>query len=320
MVAAGMALFGVSSALLAVCPDVMALLPCRTLQGFASGLYFGAALQGVVRASSAREGALGQFNGSFVLGSVAGAPAGGLVASLVPGIEGYRVAFVACAVVSVVVGAALRWCLPPLPPGDPDTTARISFPQLGGTPGVAPILVLGTFSDLLRGGVVYTALPLAGQSRHLSTATIGVAIGLLSAVEIATLSTVGRVFGRVGILRCFAVALVLGIAAAALLALSSGLVPFVGGAALFGTVIGVSSLAPPLLLVSLHGDAPSGLASFRVASGFGMLVGSTGAGTVTTALGASGVFFAVAGLLFGGVLLAGVTGRRLRLGLKGLDA
>jgi hypothetical protein len=159
---------------------------------------------------------------------------------------------------------------------------------------------------------VYTALPLAGQARHLSTLIIGLAVGLLSAVEIMTLQVEHRVFARLGTLPCLMAALGLGIFAASWLALTRGEAAFLGGALVFGVVIAIATLAAPLMLVSIHGDPATGLASFRIASGFGMLVGSTGAGTATGVIGASGVFGAVAAVLLGGVLLAaGVVRQRL---------
>jgi predicted MFS family arabinose efflux permease len=313
VMAAGVLLFAISGAAIGAAPSYLALLPAGALQGFGAGLLFGSALQGAVRVTAARERALGRFNGSFVLGSVLGAPAGGLIASLIPGTAGYRLAFDVCAACSLCVAVALRFGLPRLPPVGPDRTARIGLPRLGRTPGIGPALLLGTFGDLLRGGVVYTALPLAGQARHLSTATIGVAVGLLSAVEITTLHRAARLFVRFGIMRCLLFALTLGIAAASLLALTTGQIAFLVGAMIFGVVIATATMAPPLLLVALHDDTASGLASYRIASGFGMLVGSTGASTVTTTIGASGVFVAIAGVLVGGtVVAAGIARRRVR--------
>jgi predicted MFS family arabinose efflux permease len=313
VMAGGVLLFGVGATGMGVAPSYPALLPAAALQGFGAGLLFGSALQGAVRVNPVRDRALGRFNGSFVLGSVLGTPAGGLIAAVVRGTAGYRLAFMVCGACSLLVSLALRFALPRLPPVGEERTARIGLPRLSGAPGVAPALILGTFGDLLRGGVVYTALPLAGQARHLSTATIGLAVGLLSAVEITTLHGASRFFLRFGIMRCLLAALGLGIAAASFLALTRGEVAFLVGALVFGVVIATATLAPPLLLVSLHDDTAAGLASFRIASGFGMLVGSTGASTVTTTIGSSGVFVAIAGVLAGGTMVAaGISRRRSR--------
>jgi hypothetical protein len=168
------------------------------------------------------------------------------------------------------------------------------------------------YARRLGAGVVYTALPLAGQARHLSTVTIGVAVGLLSAVEIVTLRGAGRFLKRFGVVPFLLTALSLGVGVATALALVSGRLAFIGGAVLFGVVMAGTTLAPPLVIVSLsHDDPASGLASYRIASGTGMLVGSTGAGAAAAAIGASGVFLVVGGVMLGGVVLAYRTGRQL---------
>jgi predicted MFS family arabinose efflux permease len=98
-----------------------------------------------------------------------------------------------------------------------------------------------------------------------------------------------------------------------MLAVFSGKLAFLAGAMVFGVVVAGATLVPALLIVSLKDDDPSGgLASYRMASSLGMLVGSAGAATAIVAIGASGVFLALAGLLSGGVVLAHRVGLRLQ--------
>jgi predicted MFS family arabinose efflux permease len=286
-------------------PTFALLVVGRVIQGLGAGLLLGAALQAAFRSDSNRTRALGSFNGAFLLGNALGAPAGGFVAGVASGTAGFRLAFLACAAVSAVVAIGLRAALPPLPSAVGAGDAEIGFPDLGGTPGLASAMVLAMLGDLLRGGVVYTALPLVGQARHLSTLTIGIAVGLLSAVEIVVQRTSGRPLNRFGLAPCLIVTLCLGVGTSTLLAVANGSLAFLAGAMVFGVVVGGATLVPALLIVSLNEDDPSsGLAAYRIASSVGMLVGSAGAATAILAIGASGVFLALAAVLSGGAMLA----------------
>jgi predicted MFS family arabinose efflux permease len=310
--ATGTLLFAISSFALGASPIFSPLIAGRALQGLGAGLVLGSALQAAVRLYPDRQHALGSFNAAFLLGAALGAPVGGFVASLAPGTSGYRLTFAICGALALLVALILRVALPPLPPVITAGEATIGFPRLSGPPGSRSALALGMLGDFLRGGVVYTALPLAGQARHFSTVTIGVAVGLLSAVEIVTLRAAGRFLKRVGVVPFLLTALGLGVVVAAGLALVSGSLAFLGGAVLFGVVMAGATLAPPLVIVALsHDDPASGLASYRIASGTGMLVGSTGAGAAVATIGASGVFLLVGAVLLGGLVLAYRTGRQI---------
>jgi MFS family permease len=252
------------------------------------------------------------FNSAFLLGGALGAPAGGIVAGLLPGTAGYRLTFGICAAISAVVAIGVRTGLSALPPDVRSGRLTIGLPRFAGFPGIGPALVLGTLGDFLRGGLVYTALPLAGQVRHLTTVTIGTAVGLLLCVEILTLRLAGPLLERFGIVRCLVAALSGGVVTSTALAVAQGRPAFVAGAVLFGVVIGAATIGPPLLLVALNEhDAAAGLASYRVSSGFGMLIGSTGAGAAVAALGPSPAFFGLGAILLAGVVLARHVGKRL---------
>jgi hypothetical protein len=104
--------------------------------------------------------------------------------------------------------------------------------------------------------------------------------------------------------RCILVALGLGIVSSALIAGSTGLTAFMAGSVLFGIAVAGATVGPPLVIVALSGDAAAGLAQFRIASGIGMTVGSTGAAVVAGALGASRLFLLVGAFLLAASLLA----------------
>ena len=305
IMSAGTLCFALGCASLALSPSFWPLLPARAVQGFGSGLFLGAALQAAVRLHPVRHQALVAFNSSFLLGGALGAPVGGIIAGVMPGRAGFRLAFVVCVALSIVVALSQRARLDPLPAAVEAGRPVIGWPRLAGSPGLGPALLLGTLGDLLRGSVVYTALPLVGQARHLSTATIGVAVGLLLAVEIVAVRFSAPILVRFGPARCLAVALACGVGIAMTLALTDGPTSFLTCAACFGVVIAAATIAPPLVLVAVAGnDDAAGLASYRMASGVGMVAGSAGAGAVAAALGATPVFLVIAGVLALGVVLA----------------
>ena len=310
VMASGILLFGVSCVVMGAAPAYWVLLPGRVLQGLGAGLLFGGGLQAAVRVHAGRERAIGAFNGAFLLGGALGAPAGGWIASAVPGTAGYRVAFFVCSAVCVVVAFGLVTRLPRLAPATGDGPVEIGWPRFGGPPGLGLALVLGSIGDFVRGGVVYTALPLVGAQRSFSTATIGLAVGVLSGVEIVALSRSEPVLLRFGAVRCILVALGLGVVASVLVGTTTGLVAFLAGSMLFGLAVAGATVGPPLVIVALAGDAAVGLAQFRIASGVGMTVGSTGAAVVAGALGATRLFALIGGFLLAAIVVAHTVGRR----------
>jgi predicted MFS family arabinose efflux permease len=300
----GVVVFGAGDAALGLSSSLPPLMPARLLQGIGGGLLLGSALQAALRVDSERERSLGSFNGAYLLGTAAGAPAGGLIASLIPGLGGYRLGFAVCTILAVLVALAVQALLPPLPAVGDGPQAQIGFPRLSGPPGYGAAMTLGMLGDLLRGSLVYTTIPLAGLLRHYSTITIGLAVGLLAASEILALRGLVGLITRFGLARCLAVSLEIGVVAALGFAFLPGQLAYLTCATVFGVVIAAATLAPVLLLLALHdADPAQGIASFRMASGFGQVVGSTGAGTAVAAIGASSVLCAVAAILAGGTVL-----------------
>jgi hypothetical protein len=82
---------------------------------------------------------------------------------------------------------------------------------------------------------------------------------------------------------------------------------------LFGIVVAGATVGPPLVIVALTDEPGAGLAKFRISSGVGMLVGSTGTGVAANAIGTSAVFVGIGGVLLGGTFVAYSVGRRLAL-------
>lgn len=299
----GIALFGASSAVLCVAPSFVFLVGGRLMQGFASAVLNGSALQASIRIHATRERAISSVQGSTLLGGALGAPIGGLVASAVAGTAGFRLAFAVCAALSVAIAGAVRLALPLVPPRLASVgRARLSVPRLSVPPLLRLALVLGMLGHYLRGGLENTALPLVGDARGFSTASIGLTLGLLSVVEIATLRSSRVLFSRWPPSRCLLAGLALGVCAACVLAISSSLPGFLVAAAMFGVVDAIAMVAPPLIIMALSADDSTGLASYRIACGFGSMLGAT---TVTGAVAAAGAFGALS--VVGGAMVASIT-------------
>jgi predicted MFS family arabinose efflux permease len=306
---AGTSMFGFSEIVLCASNSLPLLLVGRVTQGFGGAVLGGATLQAAVRVQQRnRERALGSVQSSLLLGSALGAPTGGYISTLLPDLTGFRLAFGACALMSIVIAVTVRLRLPSMPTSD---QVEFGLPRFGGAPAIAPALALGVLGHFLRSGVETTALPLVGDARGLTTATIGLAIGVLAAVQIITLRIAGRLFERLSPTRCMGSALTLGIAAAGVLAFVPGRPAFLFVALLFGVVNAVAMLAPPLVIMALSTDAASGLASYRIACGVGSVIGATSVNATLAAAGVAAALSGVSAVLVGGVALTYAVGRRL---------
>jgi predicted MFS family arabinose efflux permease len=310
-VAIGLVLFAVSEACYAISSDTAALLGSRLLQGVASAVIAGAALQVSVRMHSRPDHVLGTNQGLQLLGAALGAPTGGILASQLAGLDGYRLSFLVCAGLGLVVAVVALLLLPRLPAPLDAGRPRISLPDLAVPPVLRLALALSVFGNYLRSGIENTALPLVGQAYGLSTASIGLALGVLSVVEIAVLASSGRLFERIPPARCLAVALFIGIGAVVLLAGVQNAPGYFAAAALFGVVDGIALSAPPVIVVAFSQSASVGAATYRIACGIGAFLGAGSVNLLIALLGSGSGLAAVSVVLAGGVLLARSTGRRI---------
>ncbi|GAB3219416.1 MFS transporter [Mycolicibacterium hippocampi] len=309
-IAIGLALFAASEACFMLSEGTAGLIGSRVLQGFASAVVAGAALQVAVRMHSRPHKVLGSNQGLQLLGAALGAPTGGIIAGLLSGLDGYRLSFLVCAGLGVVVAGAAVLLLPGLPPPADGHRPRVGLPELSLPPVLRMSLALGLFGNYLRSGIENTALPLVGHAYGLSAANIGVALGILSAVQIGVLALSGRLFERVPPARCLAGALLLGIAAVVLLATVQDLRGFFAAAALFGVVDGIALSAPPVLIVALSPNPSTGVATYRIACGMGSFLGAGSVNLLIATLGAGGGLAVVSGVLAAGAMLARSTARR----------
>ena len=310
----GLSLFGASCIGMGLAPDGALLMSSRAMQGFGGGMLLGAGLQAAVRVRTVTGDptrALGRFNAAFLLGGAVGSPGGLLVAGLIPGGAGYKIAFVVTGVLALLVAALLAAALPSLaaPPGMP--RPRVGLPRFGKTPGSGAALVLAMSGEFLRGGVLFTALPLAGAARDYSTITISLAIALMSGFEIAVLTVSYLVIARVGVIAALIASFALGTLCATMLALTHGAAIYLAVSALFGVSLAGATASLPVLVVAQVGDSSAGLAKFRISAGIGILAGTVGCAVLGTQIGIAALFALVAIVLLGSMQLAQIVGRRM---------
>lgn len=310
---AGSAVFGIACIAMAVVSGGVPMMAARVLQGFGGGLVLGAGLQAAVRVSQSTDLAqsLGRFNAAFLFGGAVGAPGGLLIAGIIDGRVGYQVALAATGVLALLVAAALMVALPRLPAPAGVPSPQLSLPRLGSAPGGAGALVLAMSGEFLRGGVLFTALPLAGAAIGLSTLTITAAIAVMCATEIAVLAIAHRIIRRVGVFALLIGSLVLGVSNATLIALAPGATTYLMAAALFGMSLAGATASLPVIVVAHVGESAAGLARFRVSAGIGQLAGMVGCAVLGTQIGISALFAVIAVILLGCARLAQVMARRV---------
>lgn len=309
---AGLFLFGVACIGMGLASGGIVLMTSRVLQGLGGGMVLGAGLQAAVRVRSGDVAAsVGRFNAAFLFGGAVGSPGGLLVAGIIDGRAGYQVALVVTGVLALLVAGALAAALPSLaaPAGMPPP--RIGLPRFGKVPASGAALVLAMSGDFLRGGVLFTALPLAGAARDYSTMTITLAIALMSSVEILVLSVAYRLIRHVGVVAMLIVSFAVGTLCAALLALSPSATTYLVVSGLFGVSLAGATASLPVLVVAQVGESSAGLAKFRISAGIGILIGSVGCAVLATQVGIAALFALIAVVLLGSAQLARFVGRHM---------
>ncbi|MEV6012462.1 MFS transporter [Streptomyces sp. NPDC051976] len=316
---AALALFGLACIGMAVAWTVPIMMGVRLLQGFGGGMMLGGGLQAAVRVPQGPQGprnparALGRFNAAFLFGGAVGSPVGLIIAGVVHGVTGYRIAFGITGTLALLIATGVLFTLPSLAAPAGFDRPRIGLPRFDKVPGTLSALLLAMVGDFLRGGVLFTALPLAGAARGFPILGIGVAIGLMSFVEIVMLTVAYRLLARLGLAGLLLSALGLGLACATVLAVDESPLAYLAVSALFGCVLAGTTIGLPLVVVGLVGDSSAGLARFRISAGLGMLAGSAGCATLGTAVGAAPLFWVVTAVLLGGLALAYDLGRILHV-------
>lgn len=309
---AGLFLFGVACIGMGLASGGIVLMTSRVLQGLGGGMVLGAGLQAAVRVRSGDVAAsVGRFNAAFLFGGAVGSPGGLLVAGIIDGRAGYQIALVVTGAMALLVAGALAAALPSLaaPTGMPPP--RIGLPRFGKVPASGAALILAMSGDFLRGGVLFTALPLAGAARDYSTMTITLAIALMSSVEILVLSVAYRLIRHIGVVAMLIASFGVGTLCAALLALSPSPTTYLVVSGLFGVSLAGATASLPVLVVAQVGESSAGLAKFRISAGIGILIGSVGCAVLATQIGIGALFALIAVVLLGSAQLARFVGRHM---------
>lgn len=326
---AGLALFGVACIGIGFASEGIVLMTSRILQGCGGGIVLGAGLQAAVRVrpplpqlggdaygtsvapSEDVVRSVGRFNAAFLFGGAVGSPVGLLIAGVIDGRVGYQIAFAATGALALSVAAALVVVLPALDAPLGLAPPRIGLPRFDRTAGGAAALVLAMSGEFLRGGVLFTALPITGAAREYSTITIALAIALMSGVEIAVLFLAYRVIRSTGVVSVLIMSFILGTGCAVVLALMPGVPAYLVASALFGVSLAGATASLPALVVAQVGDSSAGLAKFRISAGIGILIGSVGCAVLAGMIGITALFALVAIILLASAQLAHRVGRRV---------
>ncbi|MHC9291851.1 MFS transporter [Mycobacterium sp. LTG2003] len=308
---AGLVMFGLACICMGLVRGGAPLMAARVLQGLGGGVMLGAGLQAAVRVAPVSDDvarSVGRFNTAFLFGGALGSPGGLLVTGFIEGRFGYQVAFVLTGMLALLVAGGLAVVLPHLdaPPGVPPP--QIGLPRLARTPGSRCALVLAMMADFLRGGVLFTALPLAGAARDYPMLTITAGIAIMAGMEIVALAVAYRTIRRVGVVTMLVASLVLGSLCAVFLAVNPDPTTFLVVSALFGVSLAGATASLPVLVVAHVGDSAAGLAMFRISAGIGILCGSVGCAVLATQIGIGPLFGAIALILLGSALLARFVG------------
>lgn len=319
---AGLVTFGVACVGMGLASDDMVMMGSRVLQGLGGGMVLGAGLQAAVRVrppsstvasvpSSDLARSLSRFNAAFLFGGAVGAPGGLLIAGIIDGKAGFQIALVTTGALALFVAALLAVALPGLGPPDGTPPPRLGLPRFNGAPGNGAALLLATGSDFLRGGVLFTALPLAGAARDQSTITITVAIAVMSGVEIVVLALAPRINRIIGVFTLLVAAFVIGVVSAALIAFVDSATTYLVASALFGLSLAGATASLPVLVVAQVGNSSAGLAKFRTSAGIGQLAGMVGCAALAAQIGITALFTVIAVVLLLSTQLTRLVGRRM---------
>jgi predicted MFS family arabinose efflux permease len=249
---------------------------------------------------------LGRYMGTLSMALMLGVGAGPMLGGLITDWLGLDAAFMSMGVLALLTAVGLMVFVPRLgrSPIDRSIPVLSSFKVLGQRPLLLSVLVLRFFSAAGQ-GAVYTFLPLYGASIGISSAQVGVLLG----VNVLLIALLQRPGGSLADRTRPVLLMVGGITLTGLSVAGMPLMPHFMGALGMNIVMGVANgIAVPAALVLAGREGRtfgmgSVMALFDAALSLGFIVSPILLGLVFDSLGIRAVFYVGGAIISGGTLL-----------------
>jgi len=309
ILATGIAIVAVSSALAGFAHSYLQLLVLRGAGGIGSAMFSVSAMGLLLRvvSRSQRGRAVGLFQGGFLLGGISGPAIGGPLAAW--SIRAPFFVYAATLVVAGLVGmVGLRHT--PLAPktseADADKLRRTALVDALRQPAYRAALVANLADSWAAMGVRNTLVPLfVVESLHRGTGWVGIGFTLVAATNAAVLMPAGKLVDERGRRPIIVVGCLLSGSAMAILALAPDLIGYIVAMLVFGVGSGLLDVAPAAVVGDVAGKrGGTVVAAFQMSGDGGSVSGPVVAGWVADASSFSTAFWVTGGVLAGAALLA----------------
>jgi MFS family permease len=311
VLATGIAIVAVSSALAGLSHSYLQLLVLRGAGGVGSAMFSVSAMGLLLRTVDARHRAraVGLFQGGFLLGGISGPAIGGPLAAW-----SIRAPFFVYAGTLVVAGSVALIGLRHTPLAPKINKADVDQPRLGLLDALRQrpyrAALLANLADSWAAmGVRNTLVPLfVVESLNRGTGWVGVGFALVAATNAAVLMPAGRIADDRGRRPVIVVGCVLSAVAMVLLAVAPDIVGYVIAMLVFGVGSGMLDVAPAAVVGDVAGarGARGGMvvAAFQMAGDTGSVSGPVVAGWLADTWSYGVAFWATGGVLVAAGLLA----------------
>ena len=284
--------------------SVAGLIAVRFVHGLAAVCVAPVAMAVVAEIAPAHR--LGRYLGTLSMALMLGVGAGPMLGGLIKDWLGLDAAFISMGGLALVTAFGIMVFVPPLArsPIERRVSLRLGFRALGQRPLLLTVLVIRFFSAAGQ-GAVYTFLPLYGTSIGISSAQVGVLLG----VNILLIALLQRPGGNLADRTRPVLLMVGGIALAGLAVAGMPIVPHFMGALVVNVLMGVANgVAVPAALVLAGREGRefgmgSVMALFDAALSLGFIVSPILLGLVYDTLGIQAVFYVGGAIISGGTLL-----------------
>ena len=309
VLATGIAIVAVSSALAGFAHSYAQLLVLRGAGGIGSAMFSVSAMGLLLRvvAPNQRGRSVGLFQGGFLLGGISGPAIGGPLAAW-----SIRAPFFVYAGTLAIAGlvAMLGLRHTPLAPKidktDGDNRRRTALIDALRQPAYRAALVANLADSWAAMGVRNTLVPLfVIESLHRGTGWVGVGFALVAATNAAVLMPAGKLVDERGRRPVIVAGCVLSGTAMVALALAPDLVGYIVAMLIFGIGSGLLDVAPAAVVGDVAGKrGGTVVAAFQMAGDGGSVSGPIVAGWVADASSFATAFWVTGGVLAGAAVLA----------------